>query len=180
MSYTAPLADMQFVLQELAGLKSIQSLPGFEDASTDTVNAVLQEAARFHQEVVAPLNWAGDLDPAHCNDGVVTTTPGFVAAFKAFGAAGWQGVQHPQVFGGMGLPKLVATPCSEMLNAANLSFALCPLLTDGAIEAFMTAGTPELQQRWVPNLISGRWTGTMNLTEPQAGSDLSMVRTRAE
>jgi alkylation response protein AidB-like acyl-CoA dehydrogenase len=180
MSYTAPLADMQFVLQELAGLKSIQSLPGFEDASTDTVNAVLHEAARFHQEVVAPLNWAGDLDPAHCNDGVVTTTPGFVAAFKAFGAAGWQGVQHPQVFGGMGLPKLVATPCSEMLNAANLSFALCPLLTDGAIEAFMTAGTPELQQRWVPNLISGRWTGTMNLTEPQAGSDLSMVRTRAE
>lgn len=180
MSYTAPLADMQFVLQELAGLESIQSLPGFEDASTDTVNAVLQEAARFHQEVVAPLNWNGDLEPARCKDGIVTTTPGFVAAFKAFGAAGWQGVQHPQAFGGMGLPKLVATPCSEMLNAANLSFALCPLLTDGAIEAFMTAGNPEMQQRWVPHLISGQWTGTMNLTEPQAGSDLSMVRTRAE
>ena len=180
MAYTAPLADMLFVLRELAGLEAIQALPGFEEASTDTVTAVLQEAARFHQEVVAPLNWTGDIEPAHCRDGIVTTTPGFVAAFKAFGAAGWQGVQHPQVFGGMGLPKLVATPCSEMLNSANLAFALCPLLTDGAIEAFMTAGTADLQQRWVPHLISGQWTGTMNLTEPQAGSDLSMVRTRAE
>ncbi len=179
MSYSAPLKDILFVMRELAGLAEIQKLPGFEDASDETVAAVLEENARFMSEVVAPLNWTGDTTPATWNDGEVTTTPGFKEAFKQFVAAGWQGVQHPQEYGGQGLPKLVATACTEMLQSANLSFALCPLLTDGAIEALLTAGSDRLREQYLPRLVDGTWTGTMNLTEPQAGSDLALVRTRA-
>ncbi|HYD78576.1 MAG TPA: acyl-CoA dehydrogenase [Paucimonas sp.] len=179
MSYTAPLKDMLFALNELAGLSQVNALPGCEDATPETVEAVLEENAKFCGEVIAPLNFEGDKAPSSWQDGKVTTTTGFKEAFKAFGEAGWQGVQHPTEFGGQGLPKLVATPCIEMLNAANLSFALCPLLTDGAIEALLTAGTEEQKLAFIPNLISGKWTGTMNLTEPQAGSDLALVRTRA-
>ncbi len=179
MSYVAPLKDMLFVMNELADLSVINSLPGCEDATPETVEAVLEENARFCSEVIAPLNKAGDQHPSAWKDGKVTTTPGFKEAFKAYGEAGWQGVQHPVNFGGQGLPKLVATPCMEMLNAANLSFALCPLLTDGAIEALMTSGSDEQKEKFLPNFISGKWTGTMNLTEAQAGSDLAMVRTRA-
>ncbi|WP_151636915.1 acyl-CoA dehydrogenase [Noviherbaspirillum aerium] len=179
MSYVAPLKDMQFVINELAGLSQVNALPGCEDASPETVEAVLEENAKFCAEVIAPLNAVGDKEPSSWQDGKVTTTRGFREAFKAFGEAGWQGVQHPVEFGGQGLPKLVATPCIEMLNSANLSFALCPLLTDGAIEALMTAGTDEQKETYLENLISGKWTGTMNLTEPQAGSDLALVRTRA-
>jgi butyryl-CoA dehydrogenase len=179
MSYVAPLKDMMFVLNELAGLAAVNALPGCEDATPETVEAVLEENAKFCSEMIAPLNWPGDQAPSSWRDGVVTTTKGFKEAFKAFGDAGWQGVQHPVDFGGQGLPKLVATPCIEMLNSANLSFALCPLLTDGAIEALMTAGTDAQKKTYLANLISGKWTGTMNLTEPQAGSDLAMVRSRA-
>ncbi|WP_019140275.1 acyl-CoA dehydrogenase [Noviherbaspirillum massiliense] len=179
MSYAAPLKDMLFVMNELAGLSEVNALPGCEDASPETVEAVLEENAKFCAEVVAPLNVVGDKEPSYWHDGKVTTTKGFKEAFKAFGEAGWQGVQHPVEFGGQGLPKLVATPCIEMLHSANLSFALCPLLTDGAIEALMTAGSDEQKQTYLANLISGKWTGTMNLTEPQAGSDLALVRTRA-
>jgi alkylation response protein AidB-like acyl-CoA dehydrogenase len=180
MSYRAPVKDMLFVMKELADIESIAALPGFEDASLDTAQAVLEEAARFNNEVVAPLNFEGDKNPSFWKNGEVTTTPGFKEAFRQFGEGGWQGVLHPVEYEGQGLPKLIATPCIEMLNAANLSFALCPLLTDGAIEALLTAGTEEQKQLYVPKLISGEWTGTMNLTEPQAGSDLSLVRTRAE
>jgi len=179
MSYAAPLKDMQFVIDELAGLSEINALPGCEDASVETAEAVLAEHAKFCGEVVAPLNVAGDVAPSTWQNGQVTMTPGFKEAFKAFSEAGWQGVQHPAEFGGQGLPKLVATPCIEMLNAANLSFALCPLLTDAAIEALMTAGTDAQKNTYLANFISGKWTGTMNLTEPQAGSDLALVRTRA-
>jgi len=179
MSYTAPIKEMLFVMRELAGLAQIQQLPGFEDASDETVAAVLEEDARFMSEVVAPLNWTGDSKPSSWQDGTVTTTPGFKEAFRQFVEAGWQGVQHPQDYGGQGLPKLVATACTEMLQSANLSFALCPLLTDGAIEALLTAGSEELRKLYVPRLVDGTWTGTMNLTEPQAGSDLALVRTRA-
>ena len=179
MSYRAPLKDMLFVVNELAGLDAVAQLPGFEDATSETASAVLEECARFTSEVLAPLNRAGDLQPATLADGVVTTTPGFAQAFAQFAAGGWQGVQHPAEFGGQNLPKLLATPCIEMLNAANLSFALCPLLTDGAIEALLTAGSQAQKDLYVPRLISGEWTGTMNLTEPQAGSDLSQVRTKA-
>ena len=180
MSYAAPLKEMLFVVRELAGLAALRKLPGFEEATDDTVEAVLAESARFNAEVVAPLNRGGDAAPATVEDGVVTTSPGFKAAFRLFGESGWQGIQHPVAVGGQGLPKLIGTVCNEMLNSANLSFALCPLLTDGAIEALITAGTEAQKQTSIPRMIEGRWTGTMNLTEPQAGSDLSLVRARAE
>jgi alkylation response protein AidB-like acyl-CoA dehydrogenase len=180
MSYTAPIKDMLFVMKELAGLEDIATLPGFEDANLDTAQAVLDESAKLCGEVLAPLNAEGDRNPSSWKDGVVTATPGFKEAFRQFAEGGWQGVQHPLEYEGQGLPKLIATPCVEMLNASNLSFALCPLLTDGAIEALLTAGTEAQKQTYVPKLISGVWTGTMNLTEPQAGSDLALVRTRAE
>ncbi|HEX2531069.1 MAG TPA: acyl-CoA dehydrogenase [Burkholderiaceae bacterium] len=179
MSYSAPLKDMLFVLNELAGLPEVNALPGCEDATPETVEAVLEENARFCGEVIAPLNFPADKEPSYWHEGQVTTSKGFKEAFKAFAEAGWQGLQHPVDFGGQGLPKLVATPCIEMLNSANLSFALCPLLTDGAIEALLTAGSDAQKRMYLPNLISGKWTGTMNLTEPQAGSDLALVRTRA-
>ncbi|SOE98839.1 Acyl-CoA dehydrogenase [Burkholderia sp. OK233] len=180
MSYTAPIKDMLFVMKELAGLEDIATLPGFEDANLDTAQAVLDESAKLCGEVLAPLNVEGDRNPSSWKDGVVTASPGFKDAFRQFGEGGWQGVQHPVDYEGQGLPKLIATACIEMLNASNLSFALCPLLTDGAIEALLTAGSEEQKQTYVPKLISGEWTGTMNLTEPQAGSDLALVRTRAE
>jgi alkylation response protein AidB-like acyl-CoA dehydrogenase len=180
MTYRAPLKDMLFVMNELAGLEAVSQLPGFEEATPETALAVLEEAAKFNEQVVAPLNRAGDLDPSSWKDGVVTTTPGFKDAFRQFAEGGWQGVQHPQEFEGQGLPKLIGTACNEMLNSANLSFSLCPLLTDGAIEALLTAGSDEQKASYLPKLISGEWTGTMNLTEPQAGSDLAAVRTRAE
>jgi len=180
MTYRAPLKDMQFVMNELAGMESISQLPGYEEATPDTAQAVLEEAAKFNEQVLAPLNRDGDLNPSAWKDGVVTTTPGFRDAFRQFGEGGWQGVLHPVDFGGQGLPKVISAACNEMLNSANLSFALCPLLTDGAIEALLTAGTDEQKETFLPKLISGEWTGTMNLTEPQAGSDLAAVRTRAE
>jgi alkylation response protein AidB-like acyl-CoA dehydrogenase len=180
MTYRAPLKDMLFCMKELAGLEEIAKLPGFEDAGPDTALAVLEECARFNEDVVAPLNTEGDKAPSSWKAGEVTTTRGFTAAFKQFGEGGWQGLQHPVEFGGQGLPKTIGAACNEILNSANLSFALCPLLTDGAIEALITAGTAEQQREYIPNMISGRWTGTMNLTEPQAGSDLALVRSRAE
>jgi alkylation response protein AidB-like acyl-CoA dehydrogenase len=180
MTYRAPIKDMLFCMKELAGLEQVAQLPGFEDAGLETAQAVLEECAKFNEGVVAPLNWEGDKNPSSWKDGVVTTTPGFKQAFRQFGEGGWQGLQHPSEFGGQNLPKTIGAACIEMLNSANLSFALCPLLTDGAIEALLTAGSPEQQALYLPKMISGEWTGSMNLTEPQAGSDLAMVRTRAE
>jgi alkylation response protein AidB-like acyl-CoA dehydrogenase len=180
MSYVAPVKDMMFCIKELAGLDEVAQLPGFEEAGVDTAQAVLEECARFNESVVAPLNRTGDTQPSAWKDGEVATTPGFKEAFRQFGEGGWQGLQHPTDFGGQNLPKTIGAACIEMINSANLSFALCPLLTDGAIEALLTAGTPEQQATYIPRMISGEWTGTMNLTEPQAGSDLALVRTRAE
>ncbi len=180
MSYRAPVKDMLFVMKELAGIDAVAQLPGHEEAGYDTAAAVLEECAKFNEGVVAPLNWEGDKNPSFFKDGTVTTTPGFKDAFRQFAEGGWQGLQHPADFGGQGLPKLIHSACSEMVNSANMSFALCPLLTDGAVEAILTAGTPEQQATYIPKMLDGSWTGSMNLTEPQAGSDLSMVRTRAE
>ncbi len=180
MSYVAPIKDMLFCMKELAGLEEVARMPGFEDAGLDTAQAVLEECAKLNEGVIAPLNWEGDKYPSSWHDGKVTTTPGFKEAFREYAEGGWQGLQHPADFGGQGLPKTIGAACGEMLNSANLSFALCPLLTDGAIEALLTAGTPEQQATFIPKMISGEWTGTMNLTEPQAGSDLALVRTRAE
>ena len=180
MTYRAPVKDMLFCMKELAGIDQLTQIPGFEEAGYDTAAAVLEECAKFNEGVVAPLNWEGDKYPSSFHDGKVTTTPGFKQAFRQFAEGGWQGIQHPVDFGGQGLPKTIGAACGEILQSANLSFALCPLLTDGAIEALLTAGSDEQKATWIPPMIEGRWTGTMNLTEPQAGSDLAAVRTRAE
>ncbi|MGI4776737.1 MAG: acyl-CoA dehydrogenase [Janthinobacterium lividum] len=180
MSYIAPVRDMLFDIEHLARIDAIAALPGFEDATLETAQAVLEECARFNQDVVAPLNVDGDRNPSSFRDGTVTTTPGFKEAFAQYAEGGWQGLQHPLDFGGQGLPKTIGAACVEMLNSANMSFALCPLLSDGAIEALLTAGSDALKATYLGKLVSGRWTGTMNLTEPQAGSDLALVRTRAE
>ena len=180
MSYRAPLQDMLFNIRHLANIEQIAAIPGFEDAGFDTAQAVLEEAAKFNEGVLSPLNWEGDRNPSSWHQGVVTATPGFKQAFAQFAEAGWQGLQHPVAFGGQGLPKTIGASCGEMQNSANMSFALCPLLTDGAIEALLTAGSDELKAIYLEKLVSGQWTGTMNLTEPQAGSDLAAVRTRAE
>ncbi|WP_119354475.1 acyl-CoA dehydrogenase [Azohydromonas sediminis] len=180
MTYRAPVKDMLFAMTELAGLAQVAQLPGFEEATAETAQAVLEECAKLNEGVIAPLNREGDRNPSSWKDGVVTTTPGFKEAFRQFVEGGWQGLQHPVEFGGQGLPKTIGAACGEMLNSANLSFALCPLLTDGAIEALLTAGSDTQKATYIPPMIEGRWTGTMNLTEPQAGSDLAAVRTRAE
>ena len=133
MTYRAPIKEMLFVMEELAGLRNVAALPGFEDYGSETAQAVLEESAKFCEGVIAPLNWEGDKNPSTWKDGVVTTTPGFKEAFAQFAQGGWQGVSHPTEFGGQGFPKLIATGCTEMLHAANMSFALCPMLTDGAI-----------------------------------------------
>ena len=140
MSYRAPVKDMLFCMKELAGLEAVARLPGFEDAGVDTAAAVLEEAAKFNENAIAPLNWEGDRNPSTWKDGQVSTTPGFKDAFRQFAEGGWQGLQHPAEYGGQGLPKTIAAACIEMLNSANMSFALCPLLTEGAIEALLTAG----------------------------------------
>ncbi|HEY9108395.1 MAG TPA: acyl-CoA dehydrogenase [Roseateles sp.] len=181
MSYVAPVKDMLFNIQHLAGLETLTSqVPAFADYGLDTAAAVLDECAKLTQDVIAPLNFEGDKSPSSWKDGVVTTTPGFKEAFRAYAEGGWQGLVHPAEFGGQGAPKTIAAACNEMLQAANMSFALCPLLTDGAVEALLTAGSDEQRATFIPKLLDGSWTGTMNLTEPQAGSDLALVRTRAE
>ena len=178
--YIAPLKEMRFVMQELAGLDQVVSLPGCEEASPDVVDAILEEAARFSGEVLSPLNRVGDRDGARWKDTVVTTSPGFREAYRQFVDNGWNGLGCDPEFGGHGLPKLLSTAVSEMWKSANHAFSLCPMLTQGAIEALMIAGTDEQKAAYLPNLVSGNWTGTMNLTEPSAGSDLAAVRSRAE
>ena len=178
--YIAPLKEMRFVMQELAGLDQVVSLPGCEEASPDVVDAILEEAARFSGEVLSPLNRVGDRDGARWKDTVVTTSPGFREAYRQFVDNGWNGLGCDPEFGGQGLPKLLSTAVSEMWKSANHAFSLCPMLTQGAIEALMIAGTDEQKAAYLPNLVSGNWTGTMNLTEPSAGSDLAAVRSRAE
>jgi len=180
MSYTAPLKDMLFNIEHLARIDQIAQIPGFEDAGLETAQAVLEECGKLNRDVIAPLNWEGDKNPSSHSGTSVTTTPGFKDAYKQFTEGGWQSLQHPADYGGQGLPKTIGAACGEMLNSANMSFALCPMLTDGAIEALLTAGSDEMKAKYLEKLISGEWTGTMNLTEPQAGSDLAAVRTRAE
>ena len=180
MSYIAPVKDMLFNIEHLARIDQVAQIPGFEDAGLETAQAVLEECAKLNESVIAPLNWEGDKYPSSFHDGKVSTTPGFKEAYQQYTEGGWQGLQHPVDYGGQGLPKTIGASCGEMLQSANMSFALCPLLTDGAIEALLTAGSDELKAIYLEKLISGQWTGTMNLTEPQAGSDLAAVRTRAE
>jgi alkylation response protein AidB-like acyl-CoA dehydrogenase len=170
---------MQFVLQELAGLGEVARLPGNEELSAELVDQILEENAKFAAEVLAPLNSPGDQEGSVFRDGEVRTPKGFKEAYRHFVEGGWNALQFPHDFGGQGLPKLVAAPVMEMWKSANLSFSLCPLLTGGAIEALLLVGTPAQQQAYLPKMVAGTWTGTMNLTEPQAGSDLALVKTRA-
>jgi alkylation response protein AidB-like acyl-CoA dehydrogenase len=178
--YHAPLKEMQFVMNELAGLEQVGKLPGFEDATPDTVAAILAEAAKFATEVLDPLNAIGDREGARrLDDGSVKTPTGFKDAYLQYCANGWNGLTKNPEFGGQGLPQLVATAVEEMWHAANMAFDLCPLLTQGAIEAIELCGTAEQKELFLPKMVSGEWAGTMNLTESQAGSDLAAVRTRA-
>jgi alkylation response protein AidB-like acyl-CoA dehydrogenase len=178
-SYTAPVAEMRFVLDEIAGLTEIAALPGGEGASPDLVDAVLTEAGRLAGEVLAPLNQPGDRERARLENGVVRTPAGFAEAYRTYIEGGWNALPFAPEHGGQGLPIALATAIVEMWNAANLSFALCPLLTVGAVELLTAHGSPEQQRRYLPKLVSGEWTGTMNLTEPQAGSDVGALKTRA-
>jgi 3-(methylsulfanyl)propanoyl-CoA dehydrogenase len=177
--YTAPLKDMRFVLNELAGLSEVAKLPGYEEATPDTVDAILEEAARFAAEVLDPLNRSGDREGSNWADGEVRTPKGFRDAYRKFAEGGWNALPFEPDWGGQGLPKLVATPVDEMWTSANMSFSLCPLLTQGAVHALVLRGSQALQQTYIPRMVTGEWTGTMNLTEPQAGSDLALVKTRA-
>ena len=179
MSYIAPQKDMLFALEHIAQMPQIMQDTAM-DLDMDTVAGILDEAAKINQDVIAPTNRVGDEQPSFLKDGKVTTSPGFKAAFEQYVQGGWQGLSHPEAVGGQDLPKLIATACNEMINGANTSFGLCPLLTDGAIEAVLTAGSDAQKQTYIPRLISGEWTGTMNLTEPQSGSDLALIRSRAE
>ena len=178
--YLAPLKDIRFVMQDLAGLDQVVSLPGCEEATPDVVDAILEEAAKFSSGVLSPLNYPGDQDGARWKDTVVTTPPGFKEAYRQFVDNGWNALGCDPEFGGQGLPRLLATAVSEMWKASNHAFSLCPMLTQGAIEALMIAGSDEQKAVYLPNLVSGEWAGTMNLTEPSAGSDLAAVRSRAE
>jgi len=179
-TYRAPLKEMQFVLDELAGLDQVGKLPGYEDATSDTVGAILEEASKFATDVLDPLNGPGDREGSTLlPDGTVKTPAGFKAAYRQFIENGWNGLTKNPDFGGQGLPQVVATPVEEMWHSSNMAFDLCPLLTQGAIEAIELVGTDEQKARYLPKMVAGTWTGTMNLTEPQAGSDLAAVRTRA-
>ena len=178
--YTAPIRDMQFVMRELAGLDDVAKLPGCEEVSSDLVDAILDEANKFASGVLAPLNRIGDQEGAKWEHGEVRTATGWKDAYRQFTDAGWTALACDPQFGGQGLPKLVATAVMEMWKSANMAFSLCPMLTNGAIESITLRGTDEQKAAYLPKMVSGEWTGTMNLTEPQAGSDLAAVRTRAE
>ncbi len=177
--YVAPIKDMQFVLKHVVGLDQVNQLPGWEEVTEDVVDAILEEAGKLASEVLSPLNATGDKQGSKWNDGVVTTPEGFKEAYWQYVNSGWGNILSPTDFGGQGLPHLVATPVEEMWGSSNLAFKLCPMLTQGAIEAIDYVGPAAIREKFLPNMVSGKWTGTMNLTEPQAGSDLSLVRTKA-
>ena len=178
--YNAPVQDMQFILKHLCGMEELREFPAFTETTEDLVEAILAESARFTREVVAPLNQSGDQQGSSLSDGAVTTPDGFKEAYRAFVEGGWNGTPFEAEHGGMGLPWTITTALQEMWQSSNLSWSLCPLLTIGAIESLIAHGTDELKATFLPRLVSGEWTGTMNLTEPQAGTDLSLLKSRAE
>lgn len=179
-SYKAPTRDTRFIVNEVLKLEGYSNLPGFENASPDTIDAVIEEAGKFAAEVAAPLNASGDQQGCTRHaDGSVTTPDGFKQAYGQFCEAGWGTLSAPVEFGGQGLPHVLGFVLEEFLCSANQAFAMYPGLTNGAIGAILAKASPELQQRYVPRMVSGEWTGTMNLTEPQCGTDLGLIRTRA-
>ena len=179
-TYIAPVKDMLFNMNELAGLQEIAGLPGNEDVSADLVEAILDEAGKFASEVVDPLNKVGDKQGNKWDNGVVTTADGFKEAYASFCETGWNGMPASTEFGGQGLPVTVSTAVLEMWKSASISFSLCQMLTLGAVEAIAHHGSDALKATFLPNMVSGKWTGTMNLTEPQAGSDLAAIRSKAD
>lgn len=180
MSFTAPVKDMLFNLEHLSRWAEVSALDIYSELELSDAAAVLEEFGRFCAEEIAPLNAPGDQAGSKLVDGKVVLPDGFAAAYQNFVDMGWQSLPHPGDFGGQDLPRAVGAAATEVLNAANMSFALCPLLTDGAVEALLTAGSDTVKETYLPKLVSGTWTGTMNLTEPQAGSDLALLRSRAE
>ena len=179
MAYHAPVKQLRFVLDAIANLPRLYGTSAFADVSADLVDAVLEEGGKFATGVLAPLNTVGDREGAKLANGKVTLPAGFADAYRAFVAAGWNGVAASPEFGGQGLPHTVGLALQEMWQSANMAFGLCPILSQGAIEALSDHGTPEQKQAYLPNLISGAWTGTMNLTEPQAGSDVGALKAKA-
>jgi hypothetical protein len=180
MSYRAPLGEMRFVLEHVVGAGRLAGTERYAEATPETVEAVLTEAGRIAETAFAPLRRAGDLHPARLENGVVRTSPGFAEAYGALAAGGWVGMAADPAHGGMGLPATLLTCVNEMMSGANLALSICPLLTQGQIEALERHASSELQALYLPRLVSGEWTGTMNLTEPQAGTDVGAVRTKAE
>ncbi|MBS0370166.1 MAG: acyl-CoA dehydrogenase [Proteobacteria bacterium] len=178
--YRAPIKDMRFVMDELAASNEIACLPGCEEATPDLADAILDEAAKFAGEVLAPLNRVGDRQGCILGANGVTTPTGWKAAYQQYRDAGWNGITLPTEFGGQGLPDLLGIAVKEMICSANMAFSLGPLLTTGAVEALLTCASDELKTTYLEKMVSGEWTGTMNLTEPQAGSDLALIRSRAE
>ncbi len=178
--YRAPVKDMRFVMDEIAGFNELAQLPAFAEATPDLADAILDEAAKFAGEVIAPLNRIGDQQGCQLGADGVRTPPGWKEAYSQYRAAGWNGITLPTEFGGQGLPNTLGIAAKEMLCAANISFSLGPLLTTGAVEALLTCASDELKAVYLEKMVSGEWTGTMNLTEPQAGSDLALIRSRAE
>jgi alkylation response protein AidB-like acyl-CoA dehydrogenase len=178
-TYEAPLKDMEFVICELAGLEQVIALPGWQDNDADVVSAILQEASRFASEVLAPLNQVGDQEGVIWKDGNVITAPGFREAYRSYVDTGWNRLGFDLDYGGQAIPSLVGAAVQEMWKSSNLAFSACFQLTQGAIEALLLRGTDDQKRKYLPCMVEGRWTGTMNLTEPQAGSDLAAVRTRA-
>ena len=179
-TYIAPIRDMQFVLNEVAGLEEICALPGNEECSVELVESILDEAGKFATGVLDPINSVGDRVGHVCKDGVVTTAEGFKEAYKLFAETGWMSMPFDPEFGGQGLPAVVSMAVNEMWKGANMAFGLCPMLTGGAIEAIAHHASDELKQKYLPKMIEGTWTGTMNLTEPNAGSDLAAISSKAK
>ncbi|MBM3569284.1 MAG: acyl-CoA dehydrogenase [Alphaproteobacteria bacterium] len=179
-SYNAPLRDMRFVLHEVLGVGNYQNLPGFEDASPDTVDAVIEEGAKFAQEVLQPINQSGDREGCKWDAGNVTTPKGFKEAYKQYCEGGWTGLTSLKEYGGQGLPYYVGVLLSEIVTSANMAWGMYPGLSHGAYEAIAAHGSDELKKTYLPKLVSGEWTGTMNLTEPHCGTDLGLMRTKAE
>ncbi len=177
--YRAPIEDIRFALNEIAGLAGLAELPGYEAAEPEVVDHILEEAAKLANEKLAPLNWSGDREGVRFENGVMRLPEGFAEAYSAYVEAGWNALPFDSEHGGHGLPWTVALALIEMWNSANMSWALCPLLTIGAVESLQEHGTDWQKRVFLPKLISGEWTGTMNLTEPQAGSDVGALKTRA-